>query len=91
MHTIKPIDVEAVRTAAIETGGILTVEEHTIQGGLGSAIAEVALELDTRPRKFKRLGLNDEFSTVVGSQQYLRQHFGIDGAGIAATVRQLLQ
>lgn len=90
MHTIKPLDETAVMQAARETGGIISVEEHVIQGGLGGAIAEVCLDNGCPPRRFRRLGLDDEFSTVVGSQFYLRERFGLDAAGIAASARELL-
>lgn len=56
MHTIKPIDRETLQRAARETGTIITVEEHNIIGGLGSAVAEVLLEMDI-PVAFKRLGI----------------------------------
>src|SRR5699024_6706737 len=61
MHTIKPMDIEAVISAAEETGAVLTVEEHNIQGGLGSAVAEVLMESDVSC-KFKRHGFYDENS-----------------------------
>jgi transketolase len=73
MHTIKPIDVEALFEAARETGGILSVEEHTIHGGLGGAIAETLMEAGVIPRAFFRVGLRDGFSVAVGSQEYLRR------------------
>ena len=59
MHTIKPIDKEAILKASSETGLIITAEEHTINGGLGSAVAEVVCE--TRPCPVKRFGVNDRF------------------------------
>lgn len=59
MHTIKPIDREAVVRAAKDTGAIITVEEHSIIGGLGSAVAEVLCE--EAPVIMKRIGINDVF------------------------------
>lgn len=59
MHTIKPIDEEAIIKAAKETKAIITCEEHNIYGGLGSAVAEVLGE--NYPIKMKRIGIKDEF------------------------------
>lgn len=90
MHTIKPLDTEAVLAAAEETGAVFTVEEHSILGGLGGAVAEVLLESRIRPRHFKRIGLAAGFSSVVGDQDYLRAHYGLDTEGILRTVRSVL-
>jgi transketolase len=89
-HTLTPIDGEEVRLAAEETGGILTVEEHSVTGGLGGAIAEFCLEAGPRPRQFRRLGLRAEFATVVGSQAYLRNRYGMGQEAIEAAVDDLL-
>lgn len=90
MHTIKPLDTEAVLAAAAETDAIFTIEEHSIIGGLGSAVAEVLLESELRPRIFKRIGLNGMFSSLTGDHPYLRAHYGLDVAGILQTVRSVL-
>ena len=90
MHTIKPLDVELLTRAARETGGLVSIEEHTVLGGLGAAIAESLLESGAVPGFFYRIGLRDQFSSVVGSQSYLRERFGMDAAAIAARVRSLL-
>lgn len=89
-HTLTPVDGEAIRDAAAQTGGIVTVEEHGVAGGLGGAIAEFCLETGPRPRRFLRLGLRDEFATVVGDQEYLRARYGLGPRGIASSVRALL-
>ena len=91
MHTIKPIDERAIIAASQETGGIVTIEEHSIIGGLGSAVAEVCLDAGAAPRSFKRVALRDGFSSVVGSQQYLRQRYGVDTAAIVAEASALMQ
>lgn len=91
MHCIKPLDIGAVQSAAIETGGIVTIEEHSVIGGLGGGVAEVCLEAAWRPRRFTRIGLQDVYSSVVGSQDYLRRHYGMDRAAIAARTRALLE
>lgn len=90
MHTVKPLDVEAVLAAARETTGVFTIEEHSIIGGLGGAVAEVLLEADQRPRYFKRIGLNGGFSSIVGDQEYLRAQYGLDVPGIVATIHRVL-
>lgn len=84
MHTVNPLDGDAVLSAAKGTGGIVTVEEHTVAGGLGGAVAEVCLEAGVPPRGFHRVGLRAGFSSIVGSQNYLRARYGIDEAAIVA-------
>ena len=90
MHTIKPIDAESILKAARETGGILTVEEHTVDGGLGSAVAEVCMDAGVLPKAFHRIGLRAGFSSIVGSQEYLRKVYGMDASAIAECVRKLV-
>ncbi len=86
MHTVKPLDREAVLAAARDTAAIFTIEEHSIVGGLGGAVSEVLMEADQRPRFFKRIGLNDTFASVVGDQTYLRAHYGLDVDSIVRSV-----
>ena len=81
MHTIKPIDEEALVKAAQETGRIVTVENHNIIGGLGSAVAEVLCE--KAPCPMRRIGIRDRFGEV-GFRPYLRETFGIDTRSIVA-------
>ena len=89
VHTIKPLDAAALQKAASECKAIMTVEEHTTIGGLGGAVAEVLVESGI-PVKFKRLGLPGVFSSVVGSQRYLRARFGLDASSIARSAMELL-
>ena len=91
MHTIKPLDRDALLAAARETGGIVTVEEHTVDGGLGGAVAECCLEAGVAPRAFRRIGLRRGFSSIVGSQDYLRSTYGMDGQAIVAQVRAAVE
>lgn len=86
VHTIKPIDRETLCRAAAETRVVVTVEEHTVHGGLGGLVAEILMENGVTLKKFTRLGLQDEFSSVVGSQQYLRKRYGLDERAIVAAV-----
>jgi transketolase len=88
MHTIKPLDQFAILKAATETGGLITVEEHSVHGGLGEACASLLLQSGLRTH-FKIVGFPDEH-TVTGSQQEIFQHYGIDGAGLAGTAKKLL-
>lgn len=75
MHTIKPIDREAIVRAAKETGRIITVEEHNLSGGLGSAVAEVLCDVGALNVKMHRMALPDVNVHQVGSQQYLREYY----------------
>ena len=88
LHTLKPLDQTAILNAAAETGGVITVEEHSVNGGLGEACAGLLLQEGVHVR-FKIVGLPDEH-TVTGSQEEIFRHYGIDGTGLATTARQLL-
>lgn len=90
MHTVKPLDIEALARATRETGGIITIEEHTVEGGLGGAVAENLLELGAVPGFFHRIGLRLGFSSVVGSQQYLRKIYSLDASYIVQAVSSRL-
>ncbi len=87
MHTIKPLDAAAIRKAARETGAVMTVEEHNITGGLGSAVAEVLVEEERVP--FLRHGIPDEF-VPVGPPAALYAHYKLDAAGIAKKAKSFL-
>jgi transketolase len=76
MHTLKPLDRDAIQRAARETAAIVTVEEHSVIGGLGSAVAEVLAEMGAPRLRFRRFGIPDSASREVGSQQYLRAQLG---------------
>ena len=88
MHTIKPLDDAAVLQAATETRGVITVEEHSVNGGLGEACASLLLQSGIHTR-FKIVGFPDDH-TVTGSQPEIFRHYGIDGLGLAATAKKLL-
>ncbi len=90
MATIKPLDVESLVRAVDETGGIITLEEHTVEGGLGGAVAEMLLEMGRIPACFHRIGLRAGFSSIVGTQKYLRKVYGMDAPAIVAVVKQKL-
>lgn len=71
MHTIKPLDTQAIITSSRTTNAIFTIEEHSIIGGLGSAVAEVIAE-NNISTTFKRIGVPDRFTKVIGKQEYMR-------------------
>ena len=88
MHTLKPLDEEAVRKAAHETRAIVTVEEHSVHGGLGEACAAILMQQGARV-PFKIVGFPDEHM-VSGSQKEIFTHYGISPNGLAVTARRLL-
>ncbi|MCK5509603.1 MAG: hypothetical protein KAI50_13905, partial [Desulfobacterales bacterium] len=90
IHTLKPLDKETIIKAAKDTSIIVTVEEHTIHGGLGGAVAETLMDSGVYPEAFLRIGLEAGFSSIVGSQQYLRKQYGLDAEAIAGKIRKLL-
>ena len=88
IHTIKPLDAEAVIRAARVSGALVTVENHSVIGGLGSAVAEVLAE--ECPTPLVRLGVRDHFGKV-GKKDYLVQEFGLTTPDIVAGVHKALQ
>lgn len=89
MHTVKPLDVEAVLEAAQRSRALITVEEHSVYGGLGEACAAVLLQ-HGMARPFHIVGIPDEY-TVTGSQAEIFAHYGISGPGLAERARHLLE
>ena len=86
--TVKPIDTEAIEKVAEECDLIVTCEEHNIVGGFGSAVAEVMAESRNKHARLVRIGLNDQYSTIVGSQDYLRDCYGMSAAKIAERIER---
>jgi transketolase len=91
MHTLKPLDDAAVLAAAQETGAIVTLEEHSIMGGLGGAVAEVLAERAERHIPFHRIGLQSAFSPHIGTQEYMQARHGLDVESIERSVTTWLQ
>jgi transketolase len=89
MHTIKPLDSEAILDAAKTCRAIVTVEEHMIAGGLGEAVASTLLQAGLAP-KFRIVGIPDEY-TVTGSQADIFRHYGISMEGLSAAAGELLR
>ena len=91
MHTLKPLDNAAVLAAARETGAIATLEEHSVVGGLGSAVAEVLAESQETRVPFRRIGLPSAFSPHIGTQEYMQQQHGLDTESVVQSLLELLQ
>ena len=88
MATVRPVDTEAITQAAEETGAIVTCEEHTIFGGLGSAVAETVVQ--NSPVPMKLLGVPGEFAPT-GSANFLLDHYGMSPQGIAENAEALIK
>jgi len=86
MHTVKPLDVDAVTAAAVQTRHLFTLEEHSLTGGLGSAVAEVLAEFEGPHAPLRRLAFPAEFNHEVGDQAHLRKRHGLDADGLLRTI-----
>jgi transketolase len=91
MHTIKPLDSDAVIAAAQETRAVVTIEEHSILGGLGGAVAECLAESGNLRVPFKRFGISRSFSAPTGTQEYLREQCGLSAAAIMKSLEPILE
>ena len=87
IHTIKPIDADLIAEAAKKTGKIVTVEEHSVIGGLGSAVCDVLCERE--PVKVLKIGMNDVYGES-GPAVKLLEKYGLDAAGIYAKIKAWL-
>jgi len=90
MHTIKPLDVRLIRKCIHETKAIFTLEEHSVIGGLGSAVAEVIAEYG-KPVVFKRIGIPDRFTNVIGLEEYMKRANGLTVRQITRTIQSVLK
>ena len=90
VHSINPFDEQIVIDCALNTGGIITLEEHSLKGGLGSLVCETLVKNNILPKKFKMMGLESKFSTIVGSQSYLRDKNNIGLDSIKKNIKLLL-
>ena len=88
--TVKPIDVETIVGLASRYQAVVTVEEHNIVGGFGGAVAEVLAELPSPRARLVGVGLDDCYSSIVGSQSYLRDVYGMSGRAIVQRVREVV-
>ncbi len=88
--TVKPIDREFIQECALRFHLLVTVEEHNITGGFGSAVCEAVSELGTGRASVLRVGIQDQYISTVGSQEYLKSYCGLDAAGICRQVMTFL-
>ena len=89
-HTVKPLDEEALLDLASRVDAVVTVEEHTLIGGLGSAVVDCLSDRLALGKPVLRLGLPDRFTHNYGSQEGLLKHYGLSGEGIAAAVSRFV-
>jgi transketolase len=90
MHTVKPLDGDVLKKWIPKVAGIVTVEEHTRIGGLGSAVLEFCSdEIPEELHKIKRIGLPDKFADKYGSQDSLLAHFGITKESLVTTMKNI--
>ncbi len=91
LPTVKPLDADAILRSASIVPAIVTIEEHTLMGGLGSAVAELIAEADFNPSKrFRRIGIPDVFPDQYGSQASLMARYAITAEQLCATITELL-
>ena len=90
IHTLKPIDADLVRKFSQKFPFLITIEEHNIIGGLGSAVAEVLAE-EKQKARLVRLGIPDRFVYKIGSQDFLREKLGLTPEQIAEKIYQLMK
>lgn len=89
--TVKPIDRELIIQCADRYDLIVTIEEHNVIGGFGSAVSEVLSELPNGRARQIKIGLNDTYSCIVGSQKYLRNEYGMSAEKVANRIVDCLQ
>jgi transketolase len=88
--TVKPIDRETIEECSKRYDLIVTVEEHNIIGGFGSAVSEVIAELAGVKARILKIGLNDKYASIVGSQKYLRNIYGMSSTNIVQKIEDIL-
>lgn len=87
MHTLKPFDREIVEDIAERVKLIVTIEEHTLIGGLGGAVSEILAQMSQPRARLQMVGLPGCFSSIVGDQEYLRKVYGMSVEGIVEKVK----
>jgi transketolase len=88
--TVKPFDADALVASAARTGHVVTVEEHSVVAGFGSAAAEALAEAGTGAR-LRRIGFQDTFAHAVGSRDHLVDHYGLSAAAVARAAVELIE
>jgi len=90
-HSLKPFDSIGLAKLTSEIENIVTVEEHNMYGGLGSAVCEALVKKKLNYNSFTQISLNDEYSAVVGDQNFLRNHYGLSSKHIINKVLNLMK
>jgi transketolase len=90
-HTVKPLDEACLRDAFARFALVATIEEHSLIGGLGSAVSEWVIDQGVSPKAFIRFGTPDKFFKKSGEQEFARHALGLTGDQIAARVLSLLK
>ena len=91
LHTLKPIDIESIFELISKYKLIITLEEHNIIGGIGSIISEIITDLNLKNMKLIRMGIPNEYSTVVGDQNFLRHHYKLCSQNLIEKVISFLE
>lgn len=92
MHTIKPIDTAVIEECMEKYPAIFTMEEHSTNGGLGTAVGDVILEhMEKGKVTFKKFGFPDTFAPVTGSREYLNSLYGLDAQSVADSISKVLK
>jgi len=91
INTLKPFDESIIFDACRETGGLICIEEHTEIGGLAGTISEACLTNGITPKFFSRIGLRDEYPTIVGDQIYLRDAYSLNAENIISIAQSTLR
>ncbi|MBT4121065.1 MAG: 1-deoxy-D-xylulose-5-phosphate synthase [Candidatus Magasanikbacteria bacterium] len=89
-HTLKPLDVDLIENLISNRKIIITLEEHSYIGGLGSAVSEVIAESDKKC-SFKRIGINDEYPKLIGRQDYLRGVSGLSTSNVVGIIKEIYE
>lgn len=90
VHSLKVIDYETISKVFENYAGVITIEENNLKGGLGSAISEICIDNKIFPKSLKRMGLEDIYSSVVGSQEYLRDFYNLGEKDLIKNVMEIL-
>lgn len=89
--TVKPLDSAFILERLDSARLLMSIEEHTVIGGFGSALAEVIAQAGPHKALFRQIGLNDTFSNEIGSREYLKQYYGMDETAIVDKVLNIIQ
>jgi transketolase len=89
-HSVKPLDTERLRHAFATFRLVATIEEHSVVGGFGSAVAEWLVDNAVAPRAFLRFGTPDAFFKLAGEQEFAREQLGLNGEQIARRIKERL-